>query len=160
MSWEAWLNVAILSFALGWRGSTVILWVAGDRANFNHHRSDPNSAFMGPSRKLSAAPLVSQTTLLFPFSLYSPSWDGLQGKGRAGTVCRLSFFCLLICVHCFSDALWGKAEKVFISPISIRIIRSLKYHLELQWQQICYTGSSSLEVSYANEDCLQEESYT
>lgn len=130
---EAWANGSPLPFALSWRGSSVTLWVAGDRGSFEHHLFDPNSAVKGALWRLSAARPSLSEHVAFPCLLTQAQphcWDGLQGRGRADTTCRL-FPPLLICVLCFPDALWGKGEEIFISPISMRITRILKYRLEV-----------------------------
>ena len=85
-------NGSTLPFALGWRGSSVILWVAGDRGNFKHHLFDLNSAFKGALWSLSAAhPGLSDRVASPPLLAQSQPhcWDGLQGRGRADTTCRL-----------------------------------------------------------------------
>lgn len=89
---EAWANGSPLPFALSWRGSSVILWGTGDRGSFKRHLFDPNSAVKGALWRLSAARPSLSEHVASPSLLTQAQphcWDGMQGRGRADTTCRL-----------------------------------------------------------------------
>lgn len=130
---EAWSNYFPLPFNLGWRERSVLPWWVGTKA-ISSIIFDPNSAFRRALWSLPAAhPSLSE---LLPLSLHSPSHiAGKFARGEGGLIQLADFFFILICVHFFPDALWGEGEEIFISPLSMRITKILKYHLEVlkQW---------------------------
>ena len=119
--------------ALGWRGSSFTLgWLGTGTVSSIIFLTQilPLRKYYGDCRQLT---LVPQTTCfsLSPCTVPATLLGWFAG-GREGWYYLQAFFSLLICVHCFPDALWGEGEEIFISPISVRITRILKYHLEVQ----------------------------